>query len=1140
MNSISRTFSIALTMVILASGFWANGTPVGATTLDLNGSAAFKKWGKTASVQVSPQAEWLEINGNGWDSRMFLPITLQPGHYQLTATGKGKKVFVKLLTDLGKSNTVFQMNISAEGWRTDEKPFVIDKTMSLFLIIHLLEAGKSQAMIKQIKIERCVSPRQDTTTQIKELAEQPQIPELVRGCTFRGGPEKSFTELRNWNANIARSWLVLKPTRYVDGLAEYASGWEKQLEPYETYLEGARKAGFKVIFTVESDAFMEKPRNWEGWNNPRLPQAAAKLWRDIAKRLLPYRDVIYGYDLCNEPLDWDQLPYQPKQWRSVALAAIKAIREVDRETWVVYESGPGGGCNGFWGLEPLPDNRIIYSAHFYSPAEFTHQGIKNIKNTDLAKAMTDLNVKYPAVINGVRWDKAQIRKMLEPLRQFQLKYHVPVLIGEFSVIRWAPPASAAQYLTDLIDIFEEYRWSWIYHAFREYEGWSVEYDEKYPIGGVHPVRAPYETGRAKVLKAGLAKNLADTHANSSPKEDAAMLSVARRIATMATTYDEIKQKGGKAIPSAQPLARAKEIMVENAVYPVIYSPVKRMNGVISDWDDIPFVGRLSTSLQGYAPSPTGFEAWFKAAVTDDMLYILAVAKDQAVNFACGYPGYNNDCFEIFLDPFFSRRSSYDDSHVQIFVTATDRAGKSFSASGKIPVTVKPVQIAGGWGVELAIPLSNDYFNAMPFNGLPLGFNISYNNNDNGKSRQYKSTWSYLDQDDTSWNDPAVFGVMQVVSAKNAAVNPVQQGKAIAENQRLRNSGETLSDPSILARERPSPQIIRGFMAGDLKQGKSFDDMRAWGANAIRLTLDHPGIMGVKHPWQPGNMPNFLDRLENTVKQADRAGLKVIPVVFEIPLELKGRDPWTTPEVTKAFQEYWKSIASRLKPYKQAIWAYDLYNEPLRRSQLPYAPLEWRKMAIDIIKAIREVDPDTWIIYEVGPGGGWRGFEDLKPLPDPHVIYSFHMYTPGPFTHQGIAATQLQDAALLVKAQKTIGIKYPGLIGGIYWDRQTLEQQLQPVIDFQKKWQVPIYVGEFSVIAWAPVESSVNYLTDITDLCQKHGWSWTYHAFREYQGWSLEHEEGVSRQRGQLALSPHETERAKVIKRALSLNKHDNQ
>ncbi len=39
----------------------------------------------------------------------------------------------------------------------------------------------------------------------------------------------------------------------------------------------------------------------------------------------------------------------------------------------------------------------------------------------------------------------------------------------------------------------------------------------------------------------------------------------------------------------------------------------------------------------------------------------------------------------------------------------------------------------------------------------------------------------------------------------------------------------------------------------------------------------------------------------------------------------------------------------------------------------------------------------------------------------------------------------------------------------------------------------------------PVDSAVRYLRDVTGIFNRHGWSWTYHAFREWDGWSVEHE-----------------------------------
>ena len=61
------------------------------------------------------------------------------------------------------------------------------------------------------------------------------------------------------------------------------------------------------------------------------------------------------------------------------------------------------------------------------------------------------------------------------------------MTGEFSVAVWAPGGAA--YLDDLVSIFEEYGWDWTYHAFREWEGWSLEHEgtpevELFPAGGV--------------------------------------------------------------------------------------------------------------------------------------------------------------------------------------------------------------------------------------------------------------------------------------------------------------------------------------------------------------------------------------------------------------------------------------------------------------------------------------------------------------------------------------------------------------------------------------------------------------------------------------------------------------------------------
>ena len=57
--------------------------------------------------------------------------------------------------------------------------------------------------------------------------------------------------------------------------------------------------------------------------------------------------------------------------------------------------------------------------------------------------------------------------------------------------------------------------------------------------------------------------------------------------------------------------------------------------------------------------------------------------------------------------------------------------------------------------------------------------------------------------------------------------------------------------------------------------------------------------------------------------------------------------------------------------------------------------------------------------------------------------------------------------------------------------------------FQLEHGAKIYIGEFSAIAWA--EGADRYLADCISIFEEYGWDWTYHAFREWPGWSVEHE-----------------------------------
>jgi hypothetical protein len=81
-----------------------------------------------------------------------------------------------------------------------------------------------------------------------------------------------------------------------------------------------------------------------------------------------------------------------------------------------------------------------------------------------------------------------------------------------------------------------------------------------------------------------------------------------------------------------------------------------------------------------------------------------------------------------------------------------------------------VESAGGWIVEAAIPLSNTKWTINPSPGTVIGFNVHFNDDDDGgDTREHKLIWSDLDVDDQSYNNPTRFADLTFVGA--AAVQP---------------------------------------------------------------------------------------------------------------------------------------------------------------------------------------------------------------------------------------------------------------------------------------------------------------------------------------------------------------------------------
>lgn len=286
--------------------------------------------------------------------------------------------------------------------------------------------------------------------------------------------DKDFQDLANSGAKLVRLFITLNRCSTCTDYEITNLAYAQQVIAY-----GA-KFKFHVVLAMEP---LPSGNQAEYWDNPKLQMSIIQNWQKIAT-IFRNEPVVIGYDLINEPVPPGiTLASQATTWVNFASQLIPAIRHIDRQHAIIVEVAPWDLPKGFSQLAaPLPFSNLIYSLHFYDPHELTHQGLPNVPGT----------YEYPSDANsgiGV-WNKSRLSTLLDPVRQFSRKYQVPIYVGEFSSIRWAPNNSSYRYIKDLTELFDAEGWSWTYHQYRGWNGWDAEIPSPSPANTQRTTDSP--------------------------------------------------------------------------------------------------------------------------------------------------------------------------------------------------------------------------------------------------------------------------------------------------------------------------------------------------------------------------------------------------------------------------------------------------------------------------------------------------------------------------------------------------------------------------------------------------------------------------------------------------------------------------
>jgi endoglucanase len=217
--------------------------------------------------------------------------------------------------------------------------------------------------------------------------------------------------------------------------------------------------------------------------------------------------------------------------------------------------------------------------------------------------------------------------------------------------------------------------------------------------------------------------------------------------------------------------------------------------------------------------------------------------------------------------------------------------------------------------------------------------------------------------------------------------------------------------------------------------------------------------------------------------------------------LEGAADWA-----QGYPAFWGALAAKLKHFDPNKVFFEVVNEPVFDKH----ETDWSALQERIVAAIRKNAPAHTIIVTGPNWGGIDGLRKLPPLSDRNLVYSFHLYDPFTFTHQG--ATWSGPVPPHLK-----GVPYPSSpelvadviartdneeaknwirdYGAKHWNRDRLKERLAEALAWGTEHDVPLYCGEFGVFPQnAPPESRKNWFRDFASVLKESGvgyavWGW---------------------------------------------------
>ncbi len=236
-------------------------------------------------------------------------------------------------------------------------------------------------------------------------------------------------------------------------------------------------------------------------------------------------------------------------------------------------------------------------------------------------------------------------------------------------------------------------------------------------------------------------------------------------------------------------------------------------------------------------------------------------------------------------------------------------------------------------------------------------------------------------------------------------------------------------------------------------------------------------------------PLFFTYLDQIVDWAEELGLYIIlDNHTNHKLAAEETDQNNRSDTREYLVQVWPQIAERYKNRSKLV-LYEVFNEP------NIQPSIWNPIQQAVIDTIR-VHDDTHTIVVTGGMFHQGALRTLPEYTDDNLIYTFHIYNPGEFTHQG--------AGWIDRFKDLRGVPWPYDASRMpdpvpeiledYHTKGTLEKLqngLKNAVDFAEDRNVPVWCGEFGVYGlYAPPDDRAAWIREARTYMEDNNIAWT--------------------------------------------------